>query len=202
MSEVIALVLAAGRSRRFGSDKRYAQFDDGRTLLCATLDSIIDHCREIIVVVRPDDHLHHLLGLWIDHPAVTCCVAEHAAEGMGASLVDGYRFLDTSGRLKDDTLDGVMIMLADMPYIEAKTLRQLTHNVDPARLRIPCFGDVEDETNWGHPVIFGRHWLSLLGELEGDKGGRKLLKQHPEACEYVSVDDPGVLKDIDRREEM
>ena len=202
MSDVIALVLAAGSSRRFGSDKRYAQFDDGRTLLCATIDSIIDHCREIVVVVRPDDRLEDLLGLWLDHPAVTCCVAKHAAEGMGASLADGYQFLEKSGRIDDGSVAGVMIMLADMPYIVSNTFRQLVRDIDPDRIRIPCFGSPDEEANWGHPVIFGRRWLRELSKLSGDKGGRTILKHHPEACELVLVNDSGVLKDVDRQEEM
>ena len=41
MNESIILVMAAGQSRRFGSDKRQARLGNGQTLLMATLARVM-----------------------------------------------------------------------------------------------------------------------------------------------------------------
>jgi molybdenum cofactor cytidylyltransferase len=47
-------------------------------------------------------------------------------------------------------------------------------------------------------VAFGARFLPELGALDGDRGARDLLLQHPAAVQELPVDDPGILRDVDR----
>ncbi|MBD8494462.1 nucleotidyltransferase family protein [Pseudomonas syringae] len=181
-STVIALLLAAGSSRRFGSDKRQACLPCGRTVLQASLDTALTAFEEIRVVVRATDK-PDALGL----PATVKTVCSEQAEyGMGHSLASGIRSLaDTDAR-------AVAILLADMPWLSAETLLQLADQADPQRIVMPVF-----EGQQGHPVIIGRAFWPLLEGLTGDQGAKAVIMAHPEACIRIASDDPGTLLDAD-----
>ena len=49
----------------------------------------------------------------------------------------------------------------------------------------------------GNPVWFSRKYFSELSELEGDQGGRKVLKKYEEETIYFSVEEARELLDID-----
>ena len=85
-----ALLLAAGFSRRFGSDKRRQQLPDGRTLLEATVMRYSEVFRDICVVLRTEDEVlaRTVRGL-PGNPEIA--IAEDAELGMGHSLAAGMR---------------------------------------------------------------------------------------------------------------
>ena len=113
-TEVIGLVLAAGRSTRFAGDKRRARLADGRSLLEASLDSARQAFAEVWVVLRPDDDAE-ALGI---PPGVGIVRSEQADLGMGHSLAAGIRqLLPSSAR-------AVAILLGDMPWIAAASLHR------------------------------------------------------------------------------
>ena len=53
----------------------------------------------------------------------------------------------------------------------------------------------------GHPVLFGAGWLPALRALSGDEGARAIL-QTAQRLTLVAVEDPGVLLDVDRPEDL
>jgi len=60
--DVIAIVLAAGRSQRFGSDKRLTLFADGETLLSQTLSAVLPDFPHTYRVIKAEDDPHVLLS--------------------------------------------------------------------------------------------------------------------------------------------
>ena len=50
------IVLAAGRGRRFGSDKREARLSDGTGMLERSAGLLAAVCDELLVVIGEDDH--------------------------------------------------------------------------------------------------------------------------------------------------
>ncbi|GAB7539203.1 hypothetical protein BGC_54270 [Burkholderia sp. 3C] len=52
----------------------------------------------------------------------------------------------------------------------------------------------------GHPVGFAAVHRDALAALDGDAGARALLVAHEVA--RVEVDDPGVLRDVDTRDDL
>ncbi|PXA96530.1 molybdopterin-guanine dinucleotide biosynthesis protein MobA, partial [Caulobacter sp. D5] len=54
----------------------------------------------------------------------------------------------------------------------------------------------------GHPVLFARRWFEDLAALAGDRGAQGVLTKAGDAIALVETDDPGVLFDVDRREDL
>jgi molybdenum cofactor cytidylyltransferase len=50
----------------------------------------------------------------------------------------------------------------------------------------------------GHPVGFSREFFAELLDLDGDEGARSVVRAHRDVVEFVDVDDPGVVTDLDQ----
>lgn len=187
MSRCAALVLAAGQGRRFGSDKRLARLPSGQTLLAATLARVLEAFDEVHVVLRVGDD-PQVLGV---DPRVSIVRAENAGDGMGSSLAAGIAGLVHCGA------DAVAVVLGDMPWVAAATLRQLSANARPEQIVVPVH-----QGQRGHPVLFGRAFWPALMTVDGDQGGRQVILDHQERCIRIAVVDEGVLRDVDRPEDL
>lgn len=182
--QVFALLLAAGRSRRFDGDKRLATLPCGRTLLRASIENALHVFNEVWVVLREEDDTE-LLGVAQE---VNVVRSPQADLGMGHSLASGIAALMPS------SADAVAVLLADMPWIQPATLQSLASMADPRRIALPGH-----DGQRGHPVIIGREFWPLLLNLEGDQGAKSIIKSHPERCDVLVCEDPGILRDADTR---
>ena len=180
---VIALVMAAGASRRFGeADKRIAALPDGRPLLAATVENLHLVFRDVRVVLGVDDTPAALNLPW----AVPVIRAPNAAQGMGSSIADAMRSLE------GEQAEAVAICLGDMPWFRADTLRLLEQAATGNGIVRPVHRGTP-----GHPVLFGHAYWRELCELSGDQGGRGLIHRYQSQCRLLPVDDPGILADLD-----
>ncbi|MEE4664182.1 nucleotidyltransferase family protein [Pseudomonas alliivorans] len=182
--QVFALLLAAGRSRRFDGDKRLATLPCGRTLLRASIENALRVFNEVWVVLREEDDTE-LLGVPLE---VNVVRSPQADLGMGHSLASGIAALMPS------SADAVAVLLADMPWIQPATLQSLASMANPRRIALPGH-----DGQRGHPVIIGRDFWPLLLNLEGDQGAKSIIKSHPERCDVLVCEDPGILRDADTR---
>jgi molybdenum cofactor cytidylyltransferase len=182
-STVAGLVLAAGFSRRFGSDKRLSPHVEGGTLLAASLRLPCAALPEVWAVLRPDDDVE---ALGLPSSVITVCNPQ-AALGMGHSLACGVQALaQRSGA------QAVAIFLGDMPWISRETLSALLAQAAPERIVVPTW-----ENTPGHPVIFGRRFWPALQTLTGDTGARAVVQANAGCVRRVAVNDPGILRDVD-----
>ena len=58
------------------------------------------------------------------------------------------------------------------------------------------------ETRRGHPVGIAGRFYSRLIELGGDEGARSIIAAHEAELVKIPVGDPGVIRDIDRPEDL
>lgn len=181
---VVALVLAAGRARRFGNDKRLAQLPQRGPLLAATLESLRPHFSEIRVVVGIEDDPVHL-GIAKDIGSIFVESTEH---GMGASLAAGIRMLRDESQAA-----AVAVVLGDMPWVSRESYALLCTQASDRAIVRPFYRGQD-----GHPVLFGRCFWGSLQQLTGDEGARSVVRRHRDACIEIEVQDPGVVQDVDR----
>ena len=196
------IVLAAGRASRFGSDKRQATFDDKHTLLSRSIALIEPVCAHVVVVARPGDEESNLLGMFNDDQHIEQFIAPDALRGMGASLANGIARVTMFESQQAHAFDGVLVMLADMPFIQTHTIHRLIEGFANDKIIVPSYLEQHKEKKWGNPVLFSRKWFSALQSLNGDRGAKALIKANPCARVEVVVDDLGILRDIDTPEDL
>lgn len=200
MSErpVEALVLAAGQSRRFGTDKRQARLPDGRTVLDASLALHTAVWSRCWVVLRAGDAFGEAACVrWGAQPVWV----PTAGGGLGDSLAAGVRaVLARGGAPAAPTPCALVLALADMPWVQPKTLLALHHAVQGTAAasgpEVPAVPVVPlHKGRSGHPRALPWSWLPALCALQGEVGARNAI-DWSQALLLV-VNDPGVCQDID-----
>lgn len=182
MSQIVGILLAAGSSRRFGSDKRLHLLPDGTPMVLASARHLAAVCARTIVVIRPGDTVLASLLAAERMETIVCAAAEL---GMGHSLSSGVAASADAG--------GWLIALADMPYIQPASYNAVVRVLQAgARMARPVFAG-----QMGHPVGFSAECFAALLALTGDQGGKAILDADPAALVTCPIADPGVLKDVD-----
>lgn len=185
------LLLAAGRSHRFGGDKRLALLDGEPLALHAARTALAVFGRLIVVLRAGADPLAARLRDALPEDELRLIGAATADRGMGASLAAGVRALPADA-------SACWVLLADMPLVRVETLRGLAERMDAA-LPAPVVLQPVHAGRPGHPVGFSAAWFTRLSELDGDSGARALVREAAarERLQRVQVDDPGILLDTD-----
>ena len=175
-----AVILAAGTSTRFGSDKRVAEIH-GEPMILRSISPYLASIERVVVAIRPQDPIATLLSEDIE-----TVEAEEAHLGMGHSLAAAVNHVGDE--------PWMLVGLADMPWIQADTIEQLVELLRTSSNSIvrPIFKDTA-----GHPVGFTQSYFTELGSLKGDMGARELIQRNKEQVQTVSVQDSGILRDVD-----
>lgn len=185
------ILLAAGASSRFGANKLLhplpaatpAGAPPGTPIAVASALAMLAVLPGTVAVVRS---ANSEVARRLRAAGCRIAVCRRAAEGMGHSLAAGVR---ASG-----DASGWIVGLADMPFVRPETIRMLaTSLVEGAAIAAPELGGRR-----GNPVGFARRFKDDLRACEGDAGARGILRAHPDWITLHEVDDPGVLRDIDR----
>ncbi len=181
-ADIVGILLAAGNSSRFGSDKLLHPLADGKPMAVAAARTLGKVCARCISVLRPEQQQ---LGELLTAEGYTVHYSTMAHQGMGQSLATAVQ--------SEPGAAGWLVALADMPFVDPVTASLVIYALrGGASLAAPFF-----EGRRGHPVGFSNVWFSQLASLHGDQGARDLLADHPAAISQVPCDDRGILTDID-----
>lgn len=183
---VVGLLLAAGSGSRFGSDKLRHALPHGVAIAVQSARHLRSQV-PVLAVVRPgSDEL--AAALKSDGCEVLVC--DNAAEGMGATLACGVRATSHA--------DAWLVALGDMPFVRPSTIAAVRAALEQgAPLAAPFF-----RTRRGHPVGIAARFRAELAAVGGDEGARELLSRHAGDMTKIPVGDPGVIRDIDRPEDL
>jgi molybdenum cofactor cytidylyltransferase len=110
------------------------------------------------------------------------------AEGLSTSLRRGLDALP-------DLVDGVVVVLGDMPRVSAAEIDRLIAAFNPLEGRAICVPTVHGQR--GNPVLWGRAFFPEMRQVTGDKGARQLIDSFAEAVCEVPMNGDAVLVDID-----
>ena len=186
------ILLAAGSARRFGANK----------LLCP-------------VAGKPlyAHGLAALLAAAKARPAADVTVVSRTPEILAAARAAGARAVESplseqglSFTIKAalDALeplaegDYLLFAVADQPYLTAASVAALLEKAaPPTRGATLCFGE-----KVGSPTLFSASLAKDLRALEGDRGGRSVLRALGGECLRVQAESARELEDIDLPEQL
>ncbi len=189
MSAKHILYLASGSARRFGSNKLLAPYHGkevfrwGLELLAELRRDREDAAVTLVSRFEPIRETARELGISaVDSP--------RSELGLSYTIRAG---LEALGEIPEE--DFLVFVLADQPGLRRETLERLLEQAVPgtACARV-CHGDTP-----GSPTLFSAKLLPELLALEGDSGGREVLKRHGWICVQAEATD---LADIDRPEDL
>ena len=184
------IYLAAGNSRRFGTNKLLFEYH-GKPLYRYGLETVTEFCRN-----REDCS-----------PLVVSQYPEilHEAEAKGIETVyspDSYKGMSFTikaalGALEDiEEEDFLMFVVADQPFLTVglleKMIEKITEDVDTVSA---AYGGSP-----GNPTVFSARLIPELLALKEDEGGRKVIRKH--SCIYVEARDEKELWDIDTKKDL
>ena len=97
-----------------------------------------------------------------------------------------------------ETEEGIMFFVGDQPFLNGDTIRKLVDafTEEKGSIIVPVYG-----ADRGNPVIFSTKWMKELQKLEGDVGGRVIIRQNSSEVWEVPITDREIGRDIDTKEE-
>lgn len=180
------ILLAAGNSKRFNGNKLLAIYKEKPIYMHIVNNVLKLEVNKIICVTQYEEIKEALLNTNIN-----VVINTNSSLGISSSIKLGINF--------DKEADGYMFMVCDQPFITEKTLKILLDKFINGEKGIVCVGC---GNNKGNPVIFSKKYINELLSLQGDNGGKRILKGHLNDLNVVNIDNEIELFDIDTQEEF
>jgi len=216
MEPIPGILLSAGSSERFGSDKLLTLLPTGETLLERALKVHLQSMiSPLIVVVSPNlgriirenasklsfsrMKIGKMFGLWYPFSCRwgngRLVINENFQEGISSSIQEGLCCLKD-----EETACGLLISLADLPLLTPETINFFIKKFLEEKIGflLPVFNDTT-----GHPVIVDiNRFKDDISKIKGNVGLRILIKKHPKVVKKIPWKDNSVTWDIDTPKDL
>ena len=201
------ILLAAGYSTRFGSNKLLCEID-GKPMYRHTADMLLELIHEndrTSAVEGPDRPSSNRLRLDLtavtQYPEIAGGLSKTDAEivmnpdpsrGISSSIQCAITSLKERGALGGD--DFLVFFPADQPFLKKSTTAAFLEGLDKSGMRL---GAVTDGSEMRSPCAFASEYAEELMALTGDTGGKKILKRHEGEIFLFSAIEQEELEDMD-----
>jgi len=186
--KLAGVILAAGEGRRFGGAKALARINGVSflELVAERLKRI--GCSPIIAVAGSEAGAVEYECRLLE---IGCVNNQNWRSGQFSSLQTGLKQIGDA--------DGVLIALVDHPAVKLETYQGLSRAFvnNPNKILIPIYKDRK-----GHPIIIPGRLISDIIGASDNTTLKDILVIHEEIIFLFNCDDPGILFDIDRREDI
>jgi molybdenum cofactor cytidylyltransferase len=187
----VAVVLAAGSSRRMGEQHKLLAKLNGAPMVSLVVDAVLSSAvlsTTVVVGYRGGEVRAALKDCDVR-------ILENVGYGKGlaSSLKVGLSSLPAE-------IEGAMIVLADMPFVGADLIDRL----------VAAFGSAQNKNiivpmksgRLGNPVIWPVRFFPEIMQLDGDAGAKALLKRFSESVTTLPVLDDAAFFDVDTPSEL
>ena len=185
---VPAVLLAAGNSHRMGVPKALLKMPGGSSFLKTITANLHRGGFGPILLILGREAAR--IRPYVPEEVDRILVNEHPELGQLASFQLGIRHLPPG-------VPGCLMALIDHPLISASTFQRIAEHLQqaPDRIAIPS-----KNFKKGHPTYFPARFFDEILSAPLEAGARQILKNHPEAIDYILVDDDGIFIDFDTPE--
>lgn len=185
--KVGVVLLAAGSSLRYNGIK-LLDFISGKQMYRHILDKIKEMPLEPKIIVTQYEEI----ARQAKKDGFYAVLNERPEEGISRSIRLGIE----KALLLEPSLEALLFSVCDQPYIRQQTIEAAVDAYQTGEKGIVCANDAQ---TLGNPCIFGRAYFAELAQLEGDVGGKRVVKRHMEDVFLFQVENPQELVDIDTR---
>ena len=192
-SKIGIIILAGGLSKRMGEENKLCKNVEGKPLICHTVAPFIEAniAKPIIITGHQADAIKEALNNYdldyIHNPDYAAGMASAITTALGESA---------------SSLDHLMIMLGDIPFVSAKDIQEMAaaHLANPSATQMITRAHFKGKA--GHPVIWGSAFFDALAKLSGDEGARHLIKAHEDKLYHHEMTSNACLSDYDKPEDF
>jgi molybdenum cofactor cytidylyltransferase len=183
-----AVILAAGRASRFGRNKLLEPLG-GKAMLRHVAEAALASAAEPVIVVTGNEAqtIHDMLAPL----PLSFCENPDFAMGLSTSLKCGVNALPPD-------CDGVLVLLGDMPGVDAALMDAMIRVFDPQQGRAIIVATRHGRR--GNPALWARQFFPEIAGLTGDAGARSLFEHHAGLVFAVEAGHDGPVTDIDTQE--
>lgn len=193
------IIMASGKSRRFGENKLLAEFE-GKSLMQTVIDLIkIDCISENFMEKNIFTKCLVLTRTW---------EVEEICRKQGIPVI--YHELQKRneaiclGMKEMQDMDGVLFCPCDQPFLKQESLKRMVEEFrqyfeageEDAILRLGS------ESQIGTPILFGKGNFAELQNLPEKCGGSRLCEKYPERVRIIQAGNGLELFDIDTKEDL
>jgi molybdenum cofactor cytidylyltransferase len=202
MLNIEALILAAGEARRFGRPKQLLPWGDGRTIL--------SHVIEAAKAAPGINAINVVLGAWFTEITTTLAAELQSVNvirnpewqvGMFSSLKAGLNEIANRGKTSADArsvdtrnVDGIIILLGDMPFITTETLNRFVNTISLSDSR-PLIATEAGRP--AHPYLIRPVHIGEILSLSGESGIRPFIQKEFPGAQKIAVEKSVGRRDID-----
>lgn len=187
------ILLAAGQSVRFGSDKLKAVVE-GEAMYESAISRFeaFQGFRSYVVTGKEE------ITQVAEAAGCTVVCNKEPEKGISLSVKLGLTKAIENADENGTPLRGVLFSVCDQPRLKKSTIQRIINTAFHNPGKIVCAGE---GTRNGNPVLWDKRFFDKLLELDGDIGGKKILKENLDSLKIVPVQ-AGELQDIDRKEDL
>lgn len=181
------ILLAAGQSSRFGSNKLLHRLEGGMPVAVVSALKLKENVDRLLVIIKPEDDELREIFKKLEIKTLSC---ERSHLGIGDSISAAVK--------ASHDASAWIIALADMPYIQSQTIATLGNMM---RIGAAISAPMKNGHR-GHPVGFNKKFLDPLILLSGDEGARHIIATHKDEFIGFASQDQGIHRDIDLPEDL
>ncbi len=191
MGKTGAIILAAGMSKRMRSAKLLLPLNGAPMIHYPIALALQQKLNPIVVVAG--QYIDEIRSA-VDCPEITYLYNPDYKSGIASSLKLGIKELTNQ-------VDAAMIFLGDQPFVHeqvVRSIRTIYENEKDSGVRIvrPRYAGQQ-----GHPILFHHDMFRYFTSLNGDEGGRNIIKSHKDCLELIDFSEPLWGMDIDTPED-
>ena len=191
------VILAAGDSTRMGTDKAMLPWPPGAaraggTFLSAQIHSL-SLFTELVIVVAGNNAAAITPVVYAEGASLV--VNPDPSRGQFSSLQVGLHEVLNRGR------DAAMVTLVDRPPVGNATIQMLSDAFAGAIANWKWAAVPQYQGKHGHPILLAREMIEAFLRAAATATARDVEHQNAEHIEYVPVDDPLVIANINTPDE-
>ena len=205
------IYMAAGNSRRFGSNKLFYELD-GKPMYRHLLERLIEikdrynnsESYNPLIDITVATRYREILDYCSSIPDCHAVLSPDSEKGISYTIKAGIMAVQEQKKQEKssevthnsaETEEYYMFAVADQPYLKSQSVIKLIDKVLENTEREQLAFSLRCGDAVGNPCVFHSSLIPQLLSLEGDKGGRSVAKKHD--CVYVDIADESELMDID-----